>query len=1066
MLKTRWFFIDCNIIYLLTTFSGEYCAKPILVLFLQRYFKPNIVLMRKILTLCFILIIAASSIYAQNVGIGEPNPGSKFSVKGGIAVGTNYSDDAAPANGAIIEGPVAVGNTSADPSAILDLSSANQGVKIPSVDLSTASFPSPGPATSLMVWNNNAGFDAGVGFYFNSGTPATPNWVRLSSANNTVTTVNANNPLSSSGGTTPTISLTGTVPVSNGGTGRISLSGNSLLVGNGSSPVSLLPPSGSGNFLQWTGTNYQWTSAVTSISNLTNNPTGGLDNFTFNGSAPVQIGIANGGVDLTTKVTGVLPVPNGGTGRNTLASNGIVIGNNTGAVNQISTPNTNNTYLRWNGTGYDWVAATTNNADLTAASGGGMNAFTYNGSTATQISIANQGVDNGKLADNAVTSNKIQDLTITNADIANGTIDLTTKVTGVLPVTNGGTGVNTVTGVVIGNGTSAMTGVGATNGLQYLRRNSANTAYEFAAFTPADANLQALTNTVSGGLNTFSYNGTSAVNIGIANQGVATAMIANNAVDGTKLNLTSNATGDMMYYDGTDWVRLAAGLNGQSLRSNGAAAPTWANPGSLLTAGTGISIATNTITNTGVTSLAGTANQVNVSAATGAVTLSLPQNIHTGAGVTFNTVTATNDFFGNLNIRDTRSVNSPPSTYDNEVSFDFKLRSTISAPGGSLYGGLMTVAPWGDNSGGFHHQVFFADDGIYYRNGQPDNTTTWNNWSQILTSPTSGGTNNYHAKFTGTNSLGNSLFFDNGSGVSMGNTSPRGVFDINTNGDIYLVNSPNTGTSQSLYVPGHIFVAPYNATNTSYIQARRADNSGTTNLQFRTYNAGALTEALLIDNVGNAITAGDVYLKNSGPTNTGSLHYGTTGRLGSASTWTAEANGGFWIEGDHNDFEGGGIFMNGNTMALWSTGDNGFILSISDEDNITVPVVTVTSSGGLEARNGLKTRKTYKYYQNYFFTTSSSGVDNSATTDLGVWDFCAVAQFGFKNNASTTDEDDDAQCAVYPVYSGFSSGPGEQTFYNSTMIRAYNEKPNWTMYFEAFDDTNGITCAASCINFE
>jgi hypothetical protein len=51
--------------------------------------------------------------------------------------------------------------------------------------------------------------------------------------------------------------------------------------------------------------------------------------------------------------------------------------------------------------------------------------------------------------------------------------------------------------------------------------------------------------------------------------------------------------------------------------------------------GTGISTTasnqTITITNTGVTQLSGTANQVSVSAATGSVTLSLPQNIHTGA---------------------------------------------------------------------------------------------------------------------------------------------------------------------------------------------------------------------------------------------------------------------------------------------------------------------------------------------------------------------------------------------------------------------------------------------------
>lgn len=46
--------------------------------------------------------------------------------------------------------------------------------------------------------------------------------------------------------------------------------------------------------------------------------------------------------------------------------------------------------------------------------------------------------------------------------------------------------------------------------------------------------------------------------------------------------------------------------------------------GSTLTQGTGISISNNVVSNTGVVSLAGTTNQVNVSAANGAVTVSLP----------------------------------------------------------------------------------------------------------------------------------------------------------------------------------------------------------------------------------------------------------------------------------------------------------------------------------------------------------------------------------------------------------------------------------------------------------
>jgi hypothetical protein len=58
---------------------------------------------------------------------------------------------------------------------------------------------------------------------------------------------------------------------------------------------------------------------------------------------------------------------------------------------------------------------------------------------------------------------------------------LTLGWTGTLAVSRGGLGVGTVTGVLIGNGTSAVSAVAGTGG-QLLRRNAGNTAYEF--FTP------------------------------------------------------------------------------------------------------------------------------------------------------------------------------------------------------------------------------------------------------------------------------------------------------------------------------------------------------------------------------------------------------------------------------------------------------------------------------------------------------------------------------------------------------------------------------------------------------
>lgn len=65
-----------------------------------------------------------------------------------------------------------------------------------------------------------------------------------------------------------------------------------------------------------------------------------------------------------------------------------------------------------------------------------------------------------------------------------------------------------------------------------------------------------------------------------------------------------------------------------------------------ITLGSGLAVSGNSLRNTGVLSLAGTTNQITVSGATGVVTLSLPQDIHTSASPTFGNL----GLSGNLNI--------------------------------------------------------------------------------------------------------------------------------------------------------------------------------------------------------------------------------------------------------------------------------------------------------------------------------------------------------------------------------------------------------------------------------
>ncbi len=59
--------------------------------------------------------------------------------------------------------------------------------------------------------------------------------------------------------------------------------------------------------------------------------------------------------------------------------------------------------------------------------------------------------------------------------------------------------------------------------------------------------------------------------------GITAAKIKENAVDGTKIKLTGEANGSMLYNNGTDWVDFPKGTAGQYLKMNAAGtAPEWA----------------------------------------------------------------------------------------------------------------------------------------------------------------------------------------------------------------------------------------------------------------------------------------------------------------------------------------------------------------------------------------------------------------------------------------------------------------------------------------------------------
>lgn len=86
---------------------------------------------------------------------------------------------------------------------------------------------------------------------------------------------------------------------------------------------------------------------------------------------------------------------------------------------------------------------------------------------------------------------------------------------------------------------------------------------------------------------------------------VGTSQITDNAVTGAKIAMGSDAQGDILYYNGTDYARLAAGTSGQYLKTNGMGAnPAWATVSGAWTQATAVSASGTTVGFTGIASTA------------------------------------------------------------------------------------------------------------------------------------------------------------------------------------------------------------------------------------------------------------------------------------------------------------------------------------------------------------------------------------------------------------------------------------------------------------------------------
>lgn len=172
--------------------------------------------------------------------------------------------------------------------------------------------------------------------------------------------------------------------------------------------------------------------------------TGGIANL-----AVTNAKIANSTIDLTSKVTGILPSANGGTANGFTKFTGP-----TTAEKTFTLPDASTTILTTNAA----VTVAQGGTGITSGTSGGIPYFSAAGTIASSGALAaNQIVLGGGAGTTPATLGSLGTTTtvlhgnaagapsfgaIVNSDITNGTIDLTTKVTGLLPAANGGIGID------------------------------------------------------------------------------------------------------------------------------------------------------------------------------------------------------------------------------------------------------------------------------------------------------------------------------------------------------------------------------------------------------------------------------------------------------------------------------------------------------------------------------------------------------------------------------------------------------------------------------------------------
>jgi hypothetical protein len=248
----------------------------------------------------------------------------------------------------------------------------------------------------------------------------------------------------------------GTIPMQHGGTGTSSLVSGSLLFAGADRFYSVDPaPAATTSLLGFNGATYGWyqvpgRTEVSSVNNAIS-----VASSTSNAVTTYALTFNASNVQLN-NLGGVLDVTKGGTGRATLPTNGLLIGNGTGSMSSVAAPTVANHFLRWDGTTFGWTDVPPNGVQ-TISAGEGLSTFpdtAPNGGTITSagtLHLANTGATAGdyqvlggtiNAKGQFTTASNVASFVLSRANHTGNTP--LNAVTGILSVNNGGTGRSTL----------------------------------------------------------------------------------------------------------------------------------------------------------------------------------------------------------------------------------------------------------------------------------------------------------------------------------------------------------------------------------------------------------------------------------------------------------------------------------------------------------------------------------------------------------------------------------------------------------------------------------------------